>query len=60
MPTMAIGGGGHGGMGQLQVDQMKEYAKHVEGHVVPKGGHWLPEECPENINRLVVNFLSQK
>ncbi len=60
MPTMAIGGGGHGGMGQLQVDQMKEYAKHVEGHVLPEGGHWLPEECPEKINRLVVDFLSQK
>ncbi len=60
MPTMAIGGGGHGGMGQLQIDQMKEYAKHVKGHVVPEAGHWLPEERPEVINRLVVEFLSRK
>ncbi len=60
MPTMAIGGGGHGGMGQFQIDQMKEYAERVEGHILPGGGHWLPEECPDELNRLVVGFLTQK
>jgi pimeloyl-ACP methyl ester carboxylesterase len=59
MPTMAIGGGGHGGMGQFQVDQMKRYALQVEGHVLPGCGHWLPEECPEQLNPLVVNFLAK-
>ena len=60
MPTLAIGGGGHGGMGQLQIDQMKEYAERVEGHILSGGGHWLPEECPDELNRLVVGFLTQK
>jgi len=59
MPVMAIGGGGHGGMGQFQVDQMKQYATHVEGRVLPGCGHWLPEECPDALNALVVGFLAR-
>ncbi|KAF1015535.1 MAG: Soluble epoxide hydrolase [Stenotrophomonas maltophilia] len=59
MPTLAIGGGGHGGMGQFQVDQMQCYAAHVQGHVLPGCGHWLPEECAAPLNALVVGFLTQ-
>lgn len=57
MPVLAIGGGGHGGMGQFQVDQMKEYATNVQGQVLPNCGHWLPEECSAELNPLVVKFL---
>ncbi len=60
MPVLAIGGGGHGGMGQLQIDQLKEYAEDVQGALLPHGGHWLPEECPEELNRLVVDFLTRE
>lgn len=60
MPVMAIGGGGHGGMGQFQVDQMKEYATKVEGHVLAGCGHWLPEECPTQLNPLVVKFINDQ
>ncbi|KGT93012.1 CFTR inhibitory factor, Cif [Erwinia typographi] len=59
LPVMAIGGGGHGGMGQFQVDQMKDYATKVEGHVLAGCGHWLPEECPRELNPLVVNFINK-
>lgn len=59
MPVLAIGGDGHGGMGQFQVDQMKQYAVNVEGHVLPGCGHWLPEECAAQLNPLVVDFLSR-
>ncbi|TCV96774.1 alpha/beta fold hydrolase [Biostraticola tofi] len=58
IPVMASGGGGHGGMGQFQVDQMKEYATQVEGHVLPGCGHWLPEECAPQLNPLVVDFVN--
>ncbi|OON40327.1 alpha/beta hydrolase [Izhakiella australiensis] len=58
MPVMAIGGGGHGGMGQFQVDQMKQYATDVQGHVLSGGGHWLPEECPSELNALVLGFIN--
>lgn len=60
MPVMAIGGGGHGGMGQFQIDQMKEYATNVEGHIIPGSGHWIPEERPDLLNPLVVNFINGK
>lgn len=59
MPVLAIGGGGQGGMGQFQVDQEKQYATHVEGHVLPNCGHWLPEECSDQLNPLVITFLNQ-
>lgn len=60
MPVLAIGGGGNGGMGKLQSDQLKEYAINVRGEVLPKCGHWLPEECPGALNPLVVEFLTAK
>lgn len=59
MPTLAIGGGGHGGMGQFQIDQMKNYAINVEGHVLQNCGHWLSEECPEQLNPIVLDFINK-
>jgi pimeloyl-ACP methyl ester carboxylesterase len=59
MPVLAIGGGGHGGMGKLQGDQMREYASNVTSHELPGCGHWLPEECPTLLNPLVVDFLAR-
>jgi pimeloyl-ACP methyl ester carboxylesterase len=59
MPILAIGGGGHGGMGKLQVDQLNEYGTNVEGLVLPGCGHWLPEECAGPLNKAVVDFLTK-
>jgi pimeloyl-ACP methyl ester carboxylesterase len=60
MPVLAIGGGGHGGMGQFQVDQMQRYATDVTGKVLPGCGHWLPEECAPALNQTVIGFLTAK
>ncbi|WP_269792824.1 alpha/beta hydrolase [Stenotrophomonas sp. Iso1] len=59
IPALAIGGGGHGGMGSYQVEQMKRYADDVTGLVIPDCGHWLPEECAAPLNAAVVSFLAQ-
>lgn len=59
MPMLAIGGGGHGGFGQTQADMMRRYATDVEGRALPGCGHWLPEECPAQLNTLVVDFLTR-
>lgn len=59
IPVMAIGGGGHGGLGTFGANQLKEYATNVEGHVLPGCGHWLPEECAESLNPLILEFLSR-
>jgi pimeloyl-ACP methyl ester carboxylesterase len=60
MPVLAIGGGGNGGMGKLEGDQLKQYATNVQAEVLPGCGHWLPEECPATLNPLIVNFLTAK
>lgn len=60
MPVLAIGGGGHGGLGRLQGDQLKEYATDVQAEVLPNCGHWLPEECAATLNPLVTRFLSAR
>ena len=57
MPVLAIGGGGHGGFGDAQADQMRRYASDVTGACIPNCGHWLPEEAPGELNRLVIDFL---
>lgn len=58
-PALAIGGGDHGGMGQYQIDMMRHYASDVTGIVLHGGGHWLPEECPEALNKAVMEFLNR-
>ncbi|MBB3974269.1 alpha/beta fold hydrolase [Hansschlegelia beijingensis] len=58
MPVLAIGGGGHGGLGALQGEQTREYAKNVRAEVLPGCGHWLPEECGGTLNPMVVGFLT--
>lgn len=59
IPVLAIGGGGHGGMGQYQIDMMNRFATDVTGMVLPDCGHWLPEENPAALNRAVMQFLQQ-
>jgi pimeloyl-ACP methyl ester carboxylesterase len=37
---------------------MEEIASDVTGHLVPDSGHWVPEENPEYLARLLVDFDS--
>ena len=60
VPILAIGGGGTGGFGTAQADQIRKYATDVEGLSLPGCGHWLPEECADPLNQAVVKFLDQK
>ena len=60
MPVLSIGGGGEGGLKTALSDQLKKYAVAPDNHVLPNCGHWLPGECPADVNRLVVEFISIK
>ncbi|WP_186065025.1 alpha/beta fold hydrolase [Burkholderia gladioli] len=60
MPMLAIGGGGHGGLGQFEADQLRRYATQVSGRVLPDCGHWLPEECAAPLNQAVIDFLDAR
>ncbi|MGJ9420749.1 alpha/beta fold hydrolase [Massilia sp. CMS3.1] len=57
IPMLAIGGGGHGGMGTYETEMLRRYATNVTGKVLAGCGHWLPEECPAQLNQAVLKFL---
>jgi pimeloyl-ACP methyl ester carboxylesterase len=58
IPMLAIGGGGHGGMGEYENQVVSRYADQVTGKVLPNCGHWLPEECAAPLNEAVIDFLA--
>lgn len=61
MPVLAIGGGvsyphGRGRGGDVEAS-LKRVATNVRGAVIPECGHFVPEEQPEILNRLLLEFL---
>lgn len=60
IPAMAIGGSGVGGFGELQAELIRKYIPNVVGKVVENSGHWIPEEQPEALNKLVVDFIAEQ
>ncbi len=62
MPVLAIGGGvsyPHGrGRGADVEASMRRVANSVEGHVIAESGHFVPEEAPEEVARLLLGFFT--
>jgi pimeloyl-ACP methyl ester carboxylesterase len=62
MPVLAIGGGvsyPHGrGRGPDVEASMRRVATDVRGVVIPECGHFVPEEQPETLNRLLLEFFA--
>jgi pimeloyl-ACP methyl ester carboxylesterase len=50
VPVVAIGGGA-GGLG---AEMVKLVAEHVEVVTLPDYGHFLPEECPDEVARRIL------
>lgn len=63
MPVLALGGGvsyPHGrGRGDSVEASLSRVADNVEGHVIPESGHFVPEEQPEALTRLLLDFLGR-
>ena len=64
MPVLAIGGGvsyphGRGRGGDVEAS-MKRVATKVRGVVLPECGHFVPEEQPEAVVRLLLEFFSER
>jgi pimeloyl-ACP methyl ester carboxylesterase len=63
MPVLAVGGGyiptfgGNITMPTI-IYGMKILAQNVEGIIVPNSGHWIPEEQPDFVIKLLNNFFS--
>lgn len=62
MPVLAIGGGvsyPHGrGRGADVEASMRRVANDVRGVVLPDCGHFVPEEAPDEVARLLLDFFS--
>jgi pimeloyl-ACP methyl ester carboxylesterase len=55
MPVLALGGSAS--LGSTVPKQVRHYATHVTGKVIPDTGHWLYEERPAEMTRLLLQFL---
>ena len=63
MPVLAVGGGvsyPHGrGRGADVEASMRRVATDVRGVVIPECGHFVPEEAPEALAGLLLNFFAE-
>jgi pimeloyl-ACP methyl ester carboxylesterase len=41
------------------VAMMRKFAPGVEGHVLPGVGHWTQQERPQEVNRLLLDWLTR-
>jgi len=53
VPVVAMGGA-KGGLGAKVGDMVKLIAEHVDVVSLPDGGHFLPEECPDEVARRIL------
>lgn len=57
MPVLAVGGDKARGRGTEPEESLKRVATNVRGVVVPDCGHFVPEEQPEILTRLLLDFF---
>lgn len=55
MPVLAIGAAAS--LGGQVADQVRRYARTVDGQVIAGSGHWLFEERPAELTALLLPFL---
>ncbi|MFI9560443.1 alpha/beta fold hydrolase [Nonomuraea endophytica] len=57
MPVLAIGA--DHSLGSFVPNQVRQYADNVQGKVIADSGHWIFEERPEEMTRVLLRFLRQ-
>jgi pimeloyl-ACP methyl ester carboxylesterase len=55
MPVLAIGASAS--LGSFEAAQVRDYATNVTGVVIPDSGHWIYEEHPAELTRILLQFL---
>jgi len=55
MPVLAIGASAS--LGSFEATQVRGYATDVTGVVIPDSGHWIYEEHPAELTRILLRFL---
>ena len=56
MPVLAIGA--DGSMGDFVATNAREYADDVTGVLIENSGHWIYEEHPDELTKLLLDFLA--
>jgi pimeloyl-ACP methyl ester carboxylesterase len=57
VPVVAIGG--EKSLGGKVGEMVKTVAQHVDRYVIPNCGHFVPEECPDEIVRHIVSMTAK-
>jgi pimeloyl-ACP methyl ester carboxylesterase len=60
MPVLAIGGDKARGRGREPEESLRRVASNVRGAVIADCGHFVPEEQPEELCRLLLDFLGKE
>jgi pimeloyl-ACP methyl ester carboxylesterase len=55
MPVLALGA--EKGVGTTLYTALRKHVADLEGGLIPGHGHYLPEECPEELTRRLLAFL---
>lgn len=57
VPIVALGG--KKGLGLTVGQMVQQVAEHVEAHTIPGCGHFLPEECPQEVVRHILAMAAK-
>lgn len=55
----ALGVGGRHNLGEMVAKAMDPVAQHVESAVVDGAGHWVSDENPEDLSRILLDFFAR-
>jgi pimeloyl-ACP methyl ester carboxylesterase len=58
IPVLALGGAGGWGRRMEVVESCQRVAINVRGGMVEGAGHWIPEELPDELARLLRDFFT--
>jgi pimeloyl-ACP methyl ester carboxylesterase len=58
MPVLALGGAGGWGRGTEVLESCRRVAHDVRGGIVEGAGHWIPEEQPQELALLLLEFFA--
>jgi len=56
LPILIIAG--EKGVGQAMVDGLSDIGARIESRILPEIGHYVPDEAPEALAELIINFMS--
>jgi pimeloyl-ACP methyl ester carboxylesterase len=60
MPVLAIGGDKARGRGKEAEESLRRVATNVRGEVIADCGHFIPEEQPEILARMLLDFFAEE